>query len=180
MAKRRSSVKFAVTASIVIILEFVICTGIFGSAQSNLKYGMDSQISPLVLEEVSVENREELKALYDVSEEDYLLEVTATYQNVGAYAGTFGRWMEFICPDDAYACYEAYLSSDYELRYSEKYSQVIPAGQHGSFKWMVVVSGGNDEIILRETGQKLQGKRQEVKISIPERNSHKRTKAIRG
>ncbi|MBQ7840327.1 MAG: hypothetical protein IJ390_07595 [Lachnospiraceae bacterium] len=165
----RGSGKFAVKSVILIILELIICGSLFSGAESDLKYGIEHEVSPLILTELSLKNCTDQAQDYDLNEGDFLVELTATYKNVGAYTGTYQNWLEFSCPDDEYGCYQAYSLADYELRYSDNYTQVIPAGMTGSFRTMLVVKAGEDKIIVEESGEKLLEKKKEVTMEVPKK-----------
>ena len=168
---RRSGLIFVVIYLAILFNIFIpIMTAVITGIGSAAGYGTEYDKDPLIIRGVKVINRGDSYREYEISENSTLCEVVITYENVGWYTAEYGDRPEF------YATYEgeeeylssAWLNSSSDLSYEVTDDNPVPAGKTGCRRYYVELWDGMTDIIVRETGDKLEGDCAEIVLEIPD------------
>ena len=135
-------------------------------------YGVEYDKDPLILKEVEVICLGDSYREYEISEGNMIYEVILTYENTGWYTAEYGNTPDFSGiynngEDEEYIG-SAWLNTDAELYYEAIDENPIPAGKTGCRRYYVEIWPYIENLKMIETGSKLNGKRMEVELTLPD------------
>lgn len=157
LRKPRKSGLLNAVLLMLILFELMISIGCLSSRKNSLEYGIEYEKSPLLLQKAVVTNREDLRDLFHLYDDEKLYEICLTYENVANYTGTFRNQFDFKTGDRGYYIGMVYPEGSSSVGREAVYNQVVPPGKTGCFRFYISAPADAETIHISEKDDKLAG-----------------------
>lgn len=162
-----------------LVLEIFLLFGFLASRKDALRYAMEYEKSQVEIESVTVRNIDDRREDYEVYDGRRLYEVSMTCHNRAAYASQLYRGIvKFEEKGSGNAAYSVY-GKDLGYLGSVAYdSQMLPAGQTGTYRWVIAVDEQEDALLIRDIQDRFAGENVLVQVDLPEEAGESVTKQL--